>query len=32
MYLWTPYKGVLGWLKFDRGRVQETQKLEPIQT
>ncbi len=24
-------KGVLGWLKFDRGGVQETQKLEPLQ-
>ncbi len=31
MCLWTPYKGVLGWLKFDRGGgVQETKKLEPL--
>ncbi len=30
MCLWTPYKGVLGWLKFDRGGMQETQKLEPL--
>ncbi len=30
LFLWTPYKGVLGWLKFDwGGGVQETQKLEP---
>ena len=30
MSLWTPYKGVLGWLKFVPGAVQETQKLEPL--
>ncbi len=30
MCLQGPYKGVLGWLKFDQ-RVQETEKLEPLQ-
>ncbi len=31
MCLWTPYGGVLWWLKFVPGGVQETQKLEPLQ-
>ncbi len=28
---WGPYKVVLRWLKFDRGGVQQTRKLEPLQ-
>ncbi len=31
MSLRGPYKVVLMWLKFDRGGVQQTRKLEPLQ-
>ncbi len=30
MCLWTPYKGAMGWLKFDQRGVQETKKPEHL--